>query len=394
MSWFNCSLDDAPAVLVRETKLRGGLAPLDVERFWEDQAIAYADPFGKNIPQVPLDIFMSWECIPTELGIDLDRWRYLHDPDYALALNKAYNDVAEKIVGRRLLREKRVDPSRRYPPVKGLADVFEAKSIWESGTFWLQPSANNVDELKALLDRVEERDVRKFILPENWDEEKERLMALGVKPPLYRSQRGPVTFATSIYGTENFIYLLIDEPDLAARFRDTILRTMLEIARVLDEEAGYTPDTSPRGFSFYDDNCALLNPEMYEFFAYPILDAIFKQYSPEPHHLRYQHSDSAMGHLLPILSNLGLNRVNFGPTLTVSEIREHLPNAIIRGQLAPFTFSRNEEEKIVAEFIRDYRMARSSRGLLFMTAGSINDGSRLTGLRLIMSAIQHFGRYD
>jgi hypothetical protein len=29
-----------------------------------------------------------------------------------------------------------------------------------------------------------------------------------------------------------------------------------------------------------------------------------------------------------------------------------------------------------------------------MTAGSINNGSRLTGMRLIMSAIQHFGRYD
>ncbi|HHT26833.1 MAG TPA: hypothetical protein GXZ82_06260 [Firmicutes bacterium] len=101
-----------------------------------------------------------------------------------------------------------------------------------------------------------------------------------------------------------------------------------------------------------------------------------------------------MGHLLPLLGELGLTVVNFGPTLTVSEIREHLPNAVIHGQLAPFTFSRNEEEKIVAEFIRDYKMAREKRGLVFATAGSINNGSRLTGMRLIMSAIQHFGRYD
>ncbi|HHT28616.1 MAG TPA: hypothetical protein GXZ82_15435 [Firmicutes bacterium] len=48
----------------------------------------------------------------------------------------------------------------------------------------------------------------------------------------------------------------------------------------------------------------------------------------------------------------------------------------------------------MAEFIRDYKMAREKRGLIFATAGSINNGSRLTGMRLIMSAIQHFGRYD
>jgi len=48
---------------------------------------------------------------------------------------------------------------------------------------------------------------------------------------------------------------------------------------------------------------------------------------------------------------------------------------------------------LVAEFLRDFEMVKESRGLLFATAGSINNGSRLTGLRLIMSAIQRHGRY-
>jgi uroporphyrinogen decarboxylase len=100
-----------------------------------------------------------------------------------------------------------------------------------------------------------------------------------------------------------------------------------------------------------------------------------------------------MGHLLPLLGKLNLTGTNFGPTLTVSEIREHLPRAVIDGQLAPFTFSRNEEPGIIAEFLRDFDQARAHRGLRFATAGSINNGSRLTGMRLIMAAIQHFGRY-
>jgi uroporphyrinogen decarboxylase len=391
---FNCSLAEAPAKLVAAAKANNGLAPVDLDQFWADQAIARRNPFGKNIPQVPLGIMMNLECVFDELGIPEDRLRYESDPAWARELRIAYNDKAEQIVGKRLLNETLNDPTMEYPARKALHHVFEAENVWSSGSWWLEQSAHNEDELKALLDRVDSRDIRSFILPDNWAQERDRLMALGIKPKLYRSQRGPVTFATSIYGVENLIFLILDNPDLAIRLRDTILRVMLEIAQIIDEEAGYAPETAPHGFTFYDDNCALLTPEMYELFAYPILKAVFERYSPNSGDHRGQHSDSDMGHLLPLLGSLGMTWVNFGPNLTVREIREHCPKARIFGQLAPFTFSRNEEEKIVAEFIRDFQMSRERRGLVFATAGSINNGSRLTGMRLIMSAIQHFGRYD
>ena len=78
----------------------------------------------------------------------------------------------------------------------------------------------------------------------------------------------------------------------------------------------------------------------------------------------------------------------------VDEIRRHNPNAVIEGQLAPFTYSRNEEVNMVAEFLRDHELIRGARGLVFATAGSVNNGSRLTGMRLLMSAVQHYGRFD
>jgi hypothetical protein len=49
---------------------------------------------------------------------------------------------------------------------------------------------------------------------------------------------------------------------------------------------------------------------------------------------------------------------------------------------------------MVGEFLRDHAMTRDSRGLVFATAGSINNGSRLTGMRLLMAAIQTFGGFD
>lgn len=53
----------------------------------------------------------------------------------------------------------------------------------------------------------------------------------------------------------------------------------------------------------------------------------------------------------------------------------------------------DKAERIVLEFLRDFDMARERRGLVFATAGSINNGTRLSSMRLVMAAIQRYGRY-
>ncbi len=379
--------------LVAETRRNGGMAPVDLDRFWADQEIARRDPFGARIPQVPLGAILTGECVYAELGIPEDYWRYDHDEAWRLSVNRAYNTRAEPVGGRRLLPEAR-EPWRRQANVGGLHDVFGARRIWESGSWWLQQAAATPAELKSLLARAERTEVRAVVLPPDWEAEKRRMRAEGVPFPLYRHQRGPVTFACSVYGVENLVELLLDDPPLAARFRDVILAKMLELGRVLDEEAGFTPETAPRGFSFADDQCAMLNPELYEAFGAPVLAGVFARWAPAPGDSRYQHSDSAMAHHLPALARLGINRANFGPTVSVADIRRHLPRAVIEGALAPFTYSRNDEEGIVRELLRDFGEARAARGLVCATAGSINNGTRLTSMRLLMAAIQRHARYD
>ena len=384
------------AALLAETRANGGLAPVDLERFWHDQKRAIEAPFSPSIPQVPLGAICSAECVYDELGVPEDHWRYQNDEAWRLQLNRVYNDKAEKIVGKRLLNEQPADPARQYPKFKLLHDIFEAKNVWHGNSWWLQEAATNEDELKALLDRVDARlaNLKAFVLPPEWEAETARLKALGMPPQRYRAQRGPCTFATSLYGPERLLLLMYDNEALAVRLRDTILRAMLGLAQVLDDAAGYGPGEEPRGFYFLDDNCTLFSPPLYELFGYPILKAVFERFSTGPDDMRGQHSDSAMGHLLPLLGKLNLTTVNFGPTLTVREIREHCPRAVICGQLAPFTYSRNEEANMVREFLRDFDQARDKRGLVFATAGSVNNGSRLTGMRLLMAAIQRYGRYD
>lgn len=369
---------------------------LDIAQFWKDDAAAHEDNcFCKTAPQVALGIRMSDECVFAELGEEGEPWGYT-PRERRIELNKRYNEKALNIVGQRLLQEDFPAEEACFPSFKEIGEVFGGQYVFDGKTTWLQGSCSTPKELEQLLNRIDRLNLREFILPNNWESEKKRLWeAYGKKPRLYTGIRGPVTLACSVYGVENLIYLLYDAPELALRFRDAIADITLRYHRIFMEEAGYTGDTVPHGFTFCDDDCCLLNQDLYEQFGYPILSRVFSQTAPNPGDTRYQHSDSAMEHLLPILGRLNLTGCNFGPTLTITEIRKYMPKTRIDGQIAPFTFMNNNEEAIIAEVKRDCEMAREKdiRGVNLSTAGSINNGSLLTSMRTVMAAIQTYGRY-
>ena len=367
---------------------------VDLEQFWRDDELAHKDNcFNPLAPQVALGIRMSDECVFAELDEPGNPWADT-PRERRIELNKRYNDKSEVIVGKRLLREDFPETDSVFPSIRQIGEVFEGKYAFNGQSTWLHSSCSIPQELEKLLDRVERLDIRSFILPSNWESEKNRIFEkYGNKPSPLRGVRGPVTLAMSIYGVENLIFLMVDEPELAQRFSNTISEVIYKMTTIMDEESGFTTKNRPSGFGFADDDCCLLTPEMYELFAYPVLKRIFEHWSPNPGDNRYQHSDSSMGHLLPILGRLNLTGCNFGPTLTVSEIRRHMPKTRIDGQLAPFTFMRNNEEDIINEVRRDCEMAKEFKGLDIYTAGSINNGSLLTSMRAVMYAIQNYGRY-
>lgn len=372
------------------------MLPVNIEEFWEKDDEAHKDNcFNKDAQQVALGIRMSQECVFAELNEEGEQWGYT-PRERRIDLNKRYNDLSEKIVGKRLLPEIFPEPKQVLPGIKQIGEVFGGKYVYEAGTTWLHGSCNTPSELEKLLDSIDKMDFREFVLPPNWESEKKRIYEnFGKKPTIWRGVRGPVTLATSIYGVENLIFLYYDEPDLYKRFSNTILKVIMNYINLMDQEAGFTSENAPSGFGFFDDNCYLLTADMYEDFGYPILKAVFEKCSSGEHARRYQHSDSAMGHLLPLLGKLNLTATNFGPTLTVDEIRKHLPNARIDGQLAPFTFMRNNQDDIIAEVKRDCEQAIKGgyRGLNIATAGSINNGSSLESMRAVMYAIQEYGQY-
>ena len=371
------------------------LFDVDLERFWADDAASQGKPFSTDKPQVPLGIHMPPTVIWDELGLSAPEnagVEVTNPYDVPLDLRKRYNDKAGRVIGRRVFPEDAPPPpDSKLPPVGGITDIFEAPRRTVAGTDWVMQAAQTPDELAALLDRVEKRDVRSAIVPDGWREEADRIrQTYGTEPRLGGGVRGPVTAAASIYGAERLVFLILDQPALARRFSELLADKIIEMTQVLYELSG-TPDR--RGFGFADDNCMLLNCAMYGQFGQPILRKVFETFAPDEGDTRYQHSDSSMGHLMPLLRDVGVNGVNFGPEVPAADIRRVMPGAVIHGQLSPWTFARGTDEDVAAEVLRDIGADGGAGGIVIATAGSINPGSRLSGLRAIMSTIQMHGRY-
>ena len=372
------------------------LLPVALERFWADSEASLDKPFSTDKPQVPMTLRTHEGCIWEELGMEPDPC-YLEDPEIHIRLNKLYNEKAQEVVGRKILREAFIPPEDQLPRPMRIEEVFGSKIVSVEGSDaiggadWVMESVHSVRELEERLKHVQSLRLEEIVFPQGFFVALERLRTkYGQHPKLGGGIRGPVTAAMSVCGVENVIYWLIDYPEVMARFRDLLAEKIVELSLLLRRAT----DSPMRGFSFADDNCAVLNPQLYERFGLPILEYVFSVFSPDDDDRRYQHSDSAMEHLLPQLNRVRLHGANFGPTVRPEMIRKGMPRTVIYGQLAPWTFARGTPQEIADAVRRDIEAAGGDGGLVVTTAGSVNPGSKLEGLRAVMYAIQTYGRYQ
>lgn len=370
------------------------LLPVDLERFWRDNTIALRDPFCADNPQAPMTLTTTEGCLWQELGLAPDP-RYYQDPEVHVALNRRYNDKAEEIVGRRLLPEVFVPPEHQLPRPRRIEELFGSVIVTVPGSDdiggadWVMESIHTIAELEARLEYVEALDLSEVVFPPGFFAALERLHEeYGQYPELGGGIRGPVTAAMSLCGVENVILWLVDHPRIMERFRDLLAAKIVDLCTLLRRATG----APLRGFRFADDNCAMLNARLYERFGLPIVQHVLGVFCPEAGDYRYQHSDSEMTHLLPLLARCQLHGCNFGPTVRPEVIRAAMPRTVIYGQLPPFTFSRGAPQEIAAAVARDIRAVGYDGGLVVDTAGSVNPGSRLEGLRAAMHAIQSLGQ--
>jgi len=232
--------------------------------------------------------------------------------------------------------------------------------------------------------------VAQWAFPEEFLREWEEHQAAGKPLPLLgEGSRGPATIMTSILHPETVFFWIYDHPELMQRFRDILARKMVEFNQALRAFSG---NTQP-GWWITDDNSALFNRKFYYEYCFPVLAQVLAAMAPLGSR-RYQHSDSAMGHLLDYQRELGINSVNYGPQVDAALIREKMPQAIINGHMPPMLLRNGSPDEIRARVVSDFQKAGATGGLIVTTAGSLAAGTGVGRVRWFMQLVQEQCRYD
>ena len=182
---------------------------------------------------------------------------------------------------------------------------------------------------------------------------------------------------------------MYDYPALMQRFSAILAEKMVAFNQILRQFSG----NAQAGWWITDDNCALFNRVLYQEFCYPVLERVLAALAPGAAR-RYQHSDSAMSHLLDFQYELGIREVNYGPTVDAGLIRAKMPDAYVHGHLPPFLLRNGSPEAIRERIVADFAKAGQSGGLNITTAGSLAAGTGVGRMRWLMWVVQAWCRYD
>jgi len=357
--------------------------PNDLKGFWEENSKCFAR-FSVDKPRVPLvlifeDHFLS-RLVPME-----STFRYYNDPSYALDVHAQANDVLEREIGRRCY------PEHGIYYIKGAFEVLMGakRIISEGNTPWLESEIEDINDVKKLIRFAEGWTA---VIPDEWKAEKEKLHNKNGKKLLFaHSPNGPATMACNILGTTNLCLFMMESPEVMDEFFEVMARKYIEFY-----ETAQTEDNgciNREGLGVNDDNCYIFPPRQYERFCAPFLERLLGAFAPSPGHLRRQHSDSAMGHLIGILNDLGVNEVNFGPEIHPLDIRKVMPNAVIHGQVPPFVLRNGTYDDVVSYVKRDFEAVGGNGGLVSSLAGVVPESTPFSQIRGYMYALETYARY-
>jgi uroporphyrinogen-III decarboxylase len=194
---------------------------------------------------------------------------------------------------------------------------------------------------------------------------------------------------TTVLHPETCFSWMMEEPDLMTRFRDILSIKLVELNQAL-RAFSKAPDP---GWWITDDNCALFSPGLYRTYCVPVLRAVLEAMAPGGAR-RYQHSDSAMAHLLDDQRQLGINAVNYGPDIDLALIRAMMPDAQIQGHTPPFLLRNSSPDAIRERVVSDFHKAGAGGRLVVTTAGSLAAGTGVGRMRWMMKLVRDLCRYD
>ena len=358
-------------------------AQLNVEAFWAENQLC--EGFTTQKPRCAAFFSPDDHWLFEFMGVP-STLRYYRDKAYRDDLHRQVNAITQEYVGRAFFEEDTWEHSPRR-----IENLFGCEFAYhEGGTPWFVPVTADPKEFSRILAHAAETDLKTWAFPEDFLREWESRQSAGKEmPQLGTGSRGPATIMTSVLDAETVFYWCYDHPDLMARFRDILAKKIIELNTALRDFSGNTA----AGWWITDDNSALFNRKLYAAYCVPVLETVLDALAPG-NARRYQHSDSAMGHLLDFQYALGIREVNYGPEIDVTLIRQKMPNAMINGHIPPFLLRNGTPDETRTRIVDDFEKAGQTGGLTITTAGSLAGGTGVGRMRWLMQVVQENCRYN
>jgi len=262
----------------------------------------------------------------------------------------------------------------------------------EDSTPWLNHLIHGPEDIRRLIAMMEKADLSQAgLVP--WYVASYRALN---RPYRWRilhdstSVHGPGTILGFLFGINDMMLAMHDEPDLVHALLDTIGEVTVRYSRTVRGLTG-APAT---GVGVFDDVGGLVSPRYFERFFMPVYEKIYGELAPAADDDRFLHNDARVAHLLDFFRALGVNGINPDPETDPALIRRKLPDAIIYGCVPPLLLKDGTPGQIIEAARQSIEAVGEGGGLVLTTAGSINTGTPYGNLRALGEAAERYGRYE
>ena len=248
----------------------------------------------------------------------------------------------------------------------------------------IEPAIEQPSDVDALAQRMDNADLLSLGLVPKLLEWRGRLKAEHGKPHFAGlTVKGPGSMCGQICGMTNFLMWLATNPEEMKRLITMQTRTTIRYIKALRKAT----NARVKYLAIADDLSGMMSESMYREFIYPAHRKLFNELAPRPQ-LRYFHNDSNTGHILHHLRKLHPGAVNLDAKVTVRQIRDRIPGAVIFGHIPPIEVMLNgTPEDVRRTALANVAHARADGGrIVLYTAGSINPGTSFENLLALMEA--------
>ncbi len=309
---------------------------------------------GLQPDQIPVALIVDSPWLPGYAGIDtLD---YFLHPDRWLDINLRLLD--------------------RFPQVAWIPGFWieygmaAEPSAFGARIMWHHDQPPSIEQAFGGLDVVADMDppdpqehgLMPLILQRYIDAER-RLVPEGIDIKMVAA-RGPLAVAGWTLGITDLMVACKTEPEKISHFLETVTTTIIHWLR-----AQLDVLHAPEGILLLDDIVGMLSPQMYDAFARPHLERIFRSFDG---FIKVYHNDTPCAHLLEPMSKLGFDVFNYSHRHDIGMVQEKMPGIALMGNVPPLDcMARGTAEEIQA-WARYCVEKTGGQGLILSAGGGVS----------------------